>query len=172
MFGRKASSGSDAAADLAALGRSLAIIEFDPTGTILTANENFCAAMGYTLPEMQGRHHSMFVDPDFVGSAEYKAFWAKLGRGEYDAREYKRIGKGGSEVWIQASYNPVTNAKGKVVKVIKQATVITAEKLRNVEFAEHDQCDLTRAGDDRVHPQRRSDNGQPELSHHVRLQPR
>ena len=136
MFGMKASSRNDAAADFAALGRSLAIIEFDPSGKILTANENFCTALGYTLAEIQGRHHSMFVEPQFVASAEYKAFWAKLGRGEFDAREYKRIGKGGREVWIQASYNPVTNAKGSVVKVIKQATVITADKLRNVEFEE------------------------------------
>ena len=136
MFGMKASSRDGATADIAALGRSLAIIEFDPSGKILTANENFCRALGYTLTEIQGRHHSMFVDPKLAGSADYKVFWAKLGRGEFDAREYKRIGKGGREVWIQASYNPVINAKGAVVKVIKQATVVTAEKLRNVEFEE------------------------------------
>jgi methyl-accepting chemotaxis protein len=133
MFGNLIS-GSGAAATLKALGRSLAIIEFDPTGKIITANENFCAALGYRLDEIRGRHHSMFVEPDDARSAEYKAFWAKLGRGDYDAGEYKRLGKGGREVWIQASFNPVTNASGKVLKVIKAAAVVTAEKLRNAEF--------------------------------------
>ncbi len=112
----------------------MAIIEFSPSGTILSANENFCAALGYSLSEIKGQHHSMFVAPGDAGSAEYKSFWEKLGRGEFDAREYKRVGKGGHEVWIQASYNPVKNAKGVVEKVVKVATVITAEKLRNAEF--------------------------------------
>ena len=92
MFGFNAASGS---AVLTALNRSLAIIEFDQKGTILTANENFCNALGYSLSEIKGQHHSMFVDPDYVRSPDYKAFWAKLNRGEFDAREYKRIGKGG-----------------------------------------------------------------------------
>ena len=90
--------------------------------------------MGYSLSEIKGQHHSIFVEPDYVRSADYKAFWAKLDRGEFDAREYKRIGKGGREVWIQASYNPVLNSKGKVLKVVKVAMDITAEKLRNAEF--------------------------------------
>jgi methyl-accepting chemotaxis protein len=119
---------------LEALGRSLAIIEFAPDGKILSANENFCRAMGYDLAEIRGRHHSMFVDPDFARSDEYRLFWEKLGRGEFDAKEYKRLGKGGKEVWIQASYNPVRNSKGAVVKVVKQATDITAAKLKNAEF--------------------------------------
>jgi methyl-accepting chemotaxis protein len=118
---------------LTALNRSLAIIEFDQKGTILTANENFCNALGYSLSEIKGQHHSMFVDPDYVRSPD-KAFWAKLNRGEFDAREYKRIGKGGREVWIQASYNPVINSKGTVLKIVKGATDITAEKLKNAEF--------------------------------------
>ncbi len=126
---------SDAAAVLSALGRSLAMIEFDPTGKILFANENFCSAMGYELSEIKGQHHSMFVEPDYARSAEYKSFWTKLGRGEFDAREYKRVAKGGREVWIQASYNPVLNAKGAVLKVVKFATDITAEKLKNAESA-------------------------------------
>ncbi len=103
MFGINIGARPDSAAVLAALDRSLAIIEFDPIGAILTANENFCNVLGYSLAEIKGQHHSMLVEPDYARSAEYKAFWAKLGRGEFDAREYKRIGKGGREIWIQAS---------------------------------------------------------------------
>ena len=131
MFGFNAASGS---AVLTALNRSLAIIEFDQKGAILTANENFCNALGYSLSEIKGQHHSMFVDPDYVRSPDYKAFPAKLDRGEFDAREYKRIGKGGREGTIQASYNPVINSKGTVLKIVKVATDITAEKLKNAEF--------------------------------------
>ncbi len=134
MFGFNGGPGLDAERVLDALGRSLAIIEFDPTGKILSANENFCSALGYSFSEIKGKHHSMFIEPDYAQSADYKAFWAKLGRGEFDAREYKRIGKGGREVWIQASYNPVKDAKGNVLKVVKAATVITEEKLKNAEF--------------------------------------
>ncbi len=134
MFGTQSNSGSGASQTLAAIGRALAIIEFDVSGKILTANENFCAALGYALSEIKGRHHSLFVEPTFARNPEYAAFWAKLGRGEFDAREYLRIGKGGAEVWIQASYNPVRNRKGVVTRVVKVATVITAEKLRNAEF--------------------------------------
>jgi methyl-accepting chemotaxis protein len=128
-------SGSDSKAVLDALGRSLAIIEFEPDGKIIAANENFCKAMGYELAEIKGQHHRMFVEPDYGRSSEYRDFWAKLGRGEFDAREYKRLGKGGKEVWIQASYNPVLNGRGKVVKVVKAATDVTSEKLRTAEFA-------------------------------------
>ena len=130
MFG----TGKDAGAHLvlAALDRSLAVIEFDPTGRILTANENFCRAMGYTLAEIQGQHHSMFVEPADRASAAYAEFWRRLGGGQYDAGEYKRLGKGGREVWIQASYNPVLKGS-KVVKVVKVATDVTAEKLRAAE---------------------------------------
>ncbi len=131
MIGFGASSRS--AAVLEALGRSLAIVEFDPSGKILAANENFCRALGYDLSEIRGRHHSLFVEPDYVKSADYKEFWAKLGRGEFDAREYKRVGKGGKDVWIQASYNPVRSANGKVTRVVKVATDITTEKLRSAE---------------------------------------
>ena len=104
--------GGDAKRILKALGRSLAIIEFEPNGKIITANEKFCRALGYELAEIKGKHHSMFVDPDYARSPDYREFWAKLGRGEFDAREYKRIGKGGKEVWIQASYNPVVSKSG------------------------------------------------------------
>ncbi|OYX34929.1 MAG: chemotaxis protein [Caulobacterales bacterium 32-69-10] len=134
MFGKNGDSGASAAWVLRALDRSLAIIEFDLTGKILTANANFCDAIGYSLAEIQGQHHSLFIDADYARSGEYKAFWAKLGRGEFEAQEYKRIAKGGKEIWIQASYNPVKNARGDVVKVVKVATDITAAKLRNAEF--------------------------------------
>ncbi|MCR5873820.1 PAS domain-containing methyl-accepting chemotaxis protein [Phenylobacterium sp. J426] len=134
MLGRKTSYAFRPDALLGALNRSLAIIEFDPTGKILAANANFCAAIGYEASEIIGRHHSMFVEPEYAQSAEYKAFWKKLADGEFDAREYKRIGKGGREVWIQASYNPVRNGAGKVVGVVKAATDITEAKLRNAEF--------------------------------------
>jgi len=118
---------------LAALDRSLATIEFDPKGRILTANENFCAAMGYALSEIVGRHHSLFVEPDYAASADYAAFWAKLGRGEFDAREYLRVGKGGREVWIQASYNPIRSARGGVTRIVKVATDITEQKRKAAE---------------------------------------
>jgi methyl-accepting chemotaxis protein len=134
MFGGAGGGDSRAKATLEAIGRALALIEFDPKGKILWANPNFCAALGYRLEEIKGRHHSLFVEPDYARSGDYAAFWAKLARGEFDAREYKRLGKGGAEVWIQASYNPVRNARGQVVKVVKVATVITEAKLRNAEF--------------------------------------
>jgi methyl-accepting chemotaxis protein len=118
----------DANAKLAALDKSQAIIEFKLDGTIITANANFLNAMGYTLDEVKGRHHSMFVEPAYKESAEYREFWAKLNRGEYQAAQYKRIGKGGKEVWIEASYNPILNAGGKPYKVVKYATDVSKQK--------------------------------------------
>ena len=133
MFGSKVSSGVDARSVLDALGRSMAIIEFDPTGKILNANENFCQALGYSLSEIKGQHHRMFVDPAYATSPEYIEFWTRLGRGEHDACQYKRLAKGGREIWIQASYNPVIDGKGRVLKVVKAATDITAAKLKAAE---------------------------------------
>ncbi len=118
---------ADYAGQLAAIGKSQAVIEFDLTGTILSANQNFLDAMGYRLEEVQGRHHSMFADAAYRDSAEYRAFWQKLGRGEYDAGQYLRHGKGGREIWIQASYNPIFDASGRPVKVVKYATDVTAQ---------------------------------------------
>ena len=115
-------------AQLAAIGRSQAVIEFDADGTIRDANENFLEAMGYTLDEIQGKHHSMFAESGYAGSAEYQSFWASLGRGDYHQGEFKRIGKGGKEVWIQATYNPVLDAEGNTAKVVEYATDITARK--------------------------------------------
>jgi methyl-accepting chemotaxis protein len=134
MFGFKSGAGADSRAVLDALGRSLAIVEFAPNGVILSANENFCNAMGYALAEIKGQHHNIFVEPDYARSAGYGAFWAKLASGESDTGEYKRLGKGGREIWIQASYNPVKNAKGTVLKIVKAATVVTADKLKNAEY--------------------------------------
>ena len=110
---------------LAALDRSQAIIEFSLDGTILHANENFCAVMGYSLEEIRGKHHSMFADPEFAKSAEYRAFWEQLGRGEFQAAKYLRFGKGGKEIWIQASYNPIVDGNGKPFKVVKFASDVT-----------------------------------------------
>ncbi|UPK05040.1 PAS domain-containing methyl-accepting chemotaxis protein [Bradyrhizobium sp. 170] len=129
----KNSSSDKALAD--ALGRSQAVIEFDMDGTIRTANDNFLKALGYTLGEIQRKHHSMFVDPSERDSAAYRDFWAALKRGEYQAAEYKRIGKGGREVWIQATYNPVLDGNGKPFKVVKFATDITARKIKSMEDA-------------------------------------
>jgi methyl-accepting chemotaxis protein len=117
-----------------AMDRSLAVIQFDTRGNILDANENFLRTMGYTLDEVKGRHHRIFVEPSETQSAGYEEFWAKLRRGEFDAAVYKRIGKGGKEVWIQASYNPVFDANGAVVKVVKFATDVTRDTLRNADF--------------------------------------
>ncbi|HLZ96821.1 MAG TPA: methyl-accepting chemotaxis protein [Steroidobacteraceae bacterium] len=114
-------------ATIAAIGKAQATIEFNLDGTIVTANPNFLQVLGYTLDEIKGKHHSMLVPPALRESAEYRAFWAKLGRGEYDAAQYLRIGKGGREVWIQASYNPILDPKGKPLKVIKFATDVTQQ---------------------------------------------
>ncbi|MDO9472806.1 MAG: PAS domain S-box protein, partial [Caulobacter sp.] len=127
----KSSRGQDAI--LNALDRSLAVIEFDRDGNILRANANFCSAMGYAESELRGRHHSMFVAPDYAKSGDYADFWARLRRGEYEAREYCRIAKSGEEVWIQGSYNPVLNGKGAVEKVVKVASVTTEAKLKAAE---------------------------------------
>ncbi|UXS04907.1 methyl-accepting chemotaxis protein [Agrobacterium tumefaciens] len=124
--------GLDASSVLEALSRSQAIIEFDLSGNILTANENFCKAVGYRREDIIGRHHSLFVLPEEASSPAYKAFWAKLSRGEYDQGQYCRRTKGGEEIWIEASYNPVFRF-GKPYKVVKIATDITAIKHRAAE---------------------------------------
>jgi methyl-accepting chemotaxis protein len=117
-----------------ALNRVQAVIEFELDGTILHANDNFLRVLGYTLAEVQGKHHAIFCDPEYVKTAEYHDFWAKLGRGEFDHGEYKRRARDGREVWINASYNPILDADGKPYKVIKFATDITASKRRNADY--------------------------------------
>ena len=118
---------ADLQGQLAAINKSLAVIEFKLDGTILTANENFLQVVGYRLEDIQGRHHRLFVDRDYAASEEYRRFWEKLRRGEFDAGQYRRLGKGGAEAWIQASYNPVFDADGKAYKIVKFATDVTAQ---------------------------------------------
>jgi methyl-accepting chemotaxis protein len=132
---RNNSASANALAQATAISKSQAVIEFNMDGTIVTANQNFLDTLGYRLEEIRGKHHSMFVAPNLRDSAEYRGFWANLNRGEYQSAEYKRLGKGGKEVWIQASYNPVFDRNGKPCKVIKFATDITARKIRSMEDA-------------------------------------
>lgn len=135
MFGSRQKMINHALAQAAAITKSQAMIEFGLDGTIVTANENFLKTMGYSLDEIRGRNHSMFVDPVERESAAYRDFWAKLGRGEFQAAQYKRFGKGGREIWIQASYNPILDSAGKPSGVVKIATDITAQKIKNMEDA-------------------------------------
>jgi methyl-accepting chemotaxis protein len=121
--------GRDAAEEMNAIGRSQAVIKFTPDGVILDANKNFCDALGYSLSEIVGKHHAMFVGDAYAKTTEYKEFWARLKSGQFDRSQYKRFAKGGRELWIEASYNPLIR-NGKVVKVIKIATDITACKLK------------------------------------------
>jgi len=134
LSGRRSSSDGEASAILAAVSRSQAMIEFTPDGIILGANANFLTAMGYALDEIVGQHHRMFVTPEEHVGASYASFWERLRGGQFQAAEYRRIGKGGRSVWIQASYNPIVAADGKLVKVVKFATDITEQKLANADF--------------------------------------
>ena len=113
------------AALLAAIGKAQAVIEFTMDGTIVAANENFLNAVGYSLDEIRGRHHGMFVEDAYRNSGEYRDFWARLNRGENLPGEYRRVGKGGKLVVIQASYNPIADKSGKLVKVVKFASDVT-----------------------------------------------
>ena len=124
----------DAGHIVEALSRSQAVIQFDLTGNILTANENFCRALGYDPKEIVGKHHRIFCEAAYTTTEDYRQFWARLGRGEYDSSSYKRLRKDGSEIWIQASYNPVLRG-GKPYKVVKFATDITEAKMRAAEDA-------------------------------------
>ncbi|MGA3249043.1 MAG: methyl-accepting chemotaxis protein [Paraburkholderia sp.] len=118
----------------AALNRVQAVIEFDLHGIVLYANDNFLQTLGYTLDEVRGQHHRMFCEPAYADSLAYRQFWEKLARGEFDHGEYQRVGRGGREVWINASYNPVFDSDGKAYKVIKFATDITASRQQNAEY--------------------------------------
>jgi methyl-accepting chemotaxis protein len=117
-----------------ALDRVQAIIEFDLTGKVVSANDNFLQIFGYGTDDILGQHHRMFCEPDYVKSDEYTEFWANLARGEFLASEFKRIGKDGKEIWLQASYNPVFDSDGKPLRVVKFATDITASKLQIAEY--------------------------------------
>ncbi|WP_051559070.1 methyl-accepting chemotaxis protein [Allorhizobium undicola] len=128
---------------LAAISRSQAVIEFRPDGTILTANENFCKATGYRLDEIVGRHHRMFCDATYASSPDYAQFWRRLAAGEFLADEFRRLTKDGRDLWIQASYNPILDTNGTVVKVVKFATDVTSRMVaidqlgRSISALEH-----------------------------------
>ena len=126
---------ADYAGQVAAIGRSLAVIEFELDGTVITANDRFLRAMGYSLSEIQGQHHGMFVEESHRRGAEYREFWARLNRGEYISGEFKRIAKGGREVWLQASYNAILDPHGHPFKVVKYATDVTAQKMQAADSA-------------------------------------
>ncbi len=117
-----------------AIGRSMAVVEFALDGTVLAANQAFLDTMGYTLDEVQGRHHRHFCQPEHAASPAYRDFWRKLGDGEFEAGVYRRVARNGREVWLQASYNPIFDGEGRQVKVVKYATDITAEQMRNAEY--------------------------------------
>jgi len=128
------SSSRELRAKIEAIAKSQAVIEFNLDGTIITANENFLSTMGYSLPEIQGKHHSIFVPPAQRDSANYREFWDRLRRGEFQSREFKRVAKDGRMVWIQASYNPLTDRSGKPFKVVKFAFDITRQKMQSADF--------------------------------------
>ncbi len=113
---------------LAEANRTQAVIEFEANGTIVTANDNFLNCVGYRLDEIKGKHHRMFVDPGYAASADYTRLWSDLNEGKFQTAEFQRFGKGGKEIWIQATYNPRFDINGKVSRVIKLATDITARK--------------------------------------------
>ena len=119
---------------MAAIDRAQAVIEFDLHGNILTANENFLSAMGYSLDEVRGKHHRIFCEPEHARSPGYRLFWEKLGRGDFDTGLYKRRASDGRQVWIQATYNPILDAEGKPYKVVKFASDVTESQLRNSDY--------------------------------------
>ncbi|ANV98487.1 hypothetical protein BBW65_06605 [Helicobacter enhydrae] len=118
---------------LNAVNRSMATIEFDINGSIISANENFLKTVNYTLDEIKGKHHRIFCEPSFVQSKDYTQFWERLRRGEFVAGKFKRLGKDNKEVWLEASYNPILDSNGRVYRVIKFATDITAQVLNDRE---------------------------------------
>ncbi|WP_348674700.1 methyl-accepting chemotaxis protein [uncultured Abyssibacter sp.] len=140
---------ADLLGQVAAINKSQAVIQFNLDGTILDANENFLDAVGYSLDEIRGQHHRMFVDPEDAQSDTYREFWAKLNRGEFDAGEYRRLGKGGREIWIEASYNPIFDTHGKPYKVVKYATDVTRKVRANaaLQAAVRQAAEVANSGD-------------------------
>ncbi|MCT8267591.1 methyl-accepting chemotaxis protein [Afifella sp. JA880] len=131
---------------LAAIHKAQAVIEFETDGTIITANQNFLKALGYELSEIEGKHHKIFMEASALASPSYQAFWEALRRGEFQAGEFKRIGKGGKEVWIQASYNPIFDSECRVIKVVKFATdrtVQVKDRMRRAKAQEVIDVDLS-----------------------------
>jgi methyl-accepting chemotaxis protein len=134
---------ADQQGQLAAVNKAQAVIEFDLTGRVLCANDNFCRTLGYAESEIRGQHHSLFVEPAVRASAEYRLFWEKLARGEFDTGQYRRLAKGGREVWIQATYNPILDVNGRPFKVVKYATDVTTQVL----FANQMRLTIQEAGE-------------------------
>ena len=130
-------------AKLDAIGRVQATIEFTVEGEVITANENFLRTLGYDLDEIRGRHHRLFVDPAEAESGDYQAFWSKLRDGQFVSGEFKRFGKGGREVWIQASYNPVRDPDGRLSKIVKFVTDVS-HRVRAVKAVAEDRTDHRR----------------------------
>src|SRR5882672_2230038 len=125
---------ADSRGKIAAIGKSQTVAEFGMDGKVLDVNDNFQRVTGYSPAEIKGQHHSMFVDAAGRQGNEYRALWDKMARGEFDGGQYKRIAKGGREIWIQASYNPINDVSGKPFKVVEYATDITEQKMRNADF--------------------------------------
>ena len=121
--------------NMSAIDRSMAVIEFDLKGHVIKANRNFLDTFGYAMAEIEGVHHRIFCDSEHARSLDYRDFWERLGSGEFQRGEYRRIAKDGRDVWIQASYNPILDEDGRPVKVVKYATDITEAKQRNTENA-------------------------------------
>lgn len=119
---------------IAAIHRSQAVIEFEPDGTIVTANNNFLNLLGYTLDEIVGQHHRLFVDGKHARSVEYQLFWPKLASGDFYSGEFRRVGRDDRQIWIQATYNPLIDADGNVIRVVKFASDITEEKAKQAEY--------------------------------------
>ncbi len=145
----------DYSSQIAAIGRSQAAVEFLPDGTLITANQNFLTLMGYGLDEIRGKNHAIFVDPETRASRDYAEFWERLRRGEYQAAQFRRITRDGRPVWIEGSYNPVPDQYGRIAKIVKFASDVTAEVKRLTElkvlidenFAEVDQA-VARSNDE------------------------
>lgn len=125
---------ADHEGQIAAINKSQGVITFDMNGTVIDANDRFLEATGYRIDEIEGQHHRLFVEPAHVHGPEYAAFWDALSEGHHQAGEYKRYGKNDREVWLQATYNPIFDLKGRPFKVVKYATVVTREKLRQADI--------------------------------------
>ncbi len=144
MFGFQRSKGSTSI--LATLGRSLAVIEFTPDGKIHSANEVFCKLLDYQLSDIVGQHHTMLFDKSDAFSPDYQAFWARLGRGEVEKAQSKYLGKGGREIWLLASYHPITTQNGSVTRIVMQATDVSESKIDAAEKKRHPRGNLAGSG--------------------------
>jgi PAS domain S-box-containing protein len=143
---------ADYQGQIAALGKAQAVIEFELDGTVRTANDNFLSVLGLGLDDVKGKNHSLFVEPGHRDSADYRQFWDKLRRGEYEAGIFKRMGQGGREVWLQASYNPIVGLDGKPYKVVEYATDVTEQvrMKKGLDDAITEQAQMKKGLDDAV----------------------